>query len=461
MKKPSIFFCFFLLHLSGLTQGGVLAIRNASVIDVKTNKIVSGTVVLIEGNKIIAVSKKAIIPKEATVIDATGKYMIPGLWDMHAHALTGNNYNWLFPMLIANGITGIREMGNNMPLEKINEMRRGILEGSRLGPRIGAATGKILDAVEADFYLAVTTPDQARQIVRTYKQGGADFIKPYNQLSREVYLALVDEARQQNIPVEGHVPFSMTPGEVSDLGQRSIEHNSGVLIYSSTNEAELKKQTQTEPNIWGRYDAQAAKTYNKQKAADLFRQFVRNGTWSCPTIVIFRPLRFSSDSSLIQDSLMKYVPKARRERWHDVFMQRTAIVPDLESRQIRDKMRIEIVGDMYRAGVRLLAGTDTPSPYTIPGFSLHEELQLLVKAGMPPIDALRTATINPALFLGKEKEWGTVEKGKVADLVLLDANPLQDIGNTKKIYAVVVGGRLLQREDLDKLLIEVEQQAKK
>ena len=461
IMKLSIILCFLLLPVLSLAQKAVLAIKNVSIVDVKRNKVQRVKVVLIEGNKITVVSKKAPIPKEARVIEAAGKYLIPGLWDMHAHALTGNNYDWVFPMLIANGITGIREMGNDMPLERIKQLRQEIYDGARLGPRIGAATGKVLDAEEAAFHLAITTPEQARQVVKNYKQGGADFIKPYNLLSREVYLALIDEAKRQNIPVAGHVPFSMTPGEVSDLGQKCIEHNFGVLLYCSKDEVELQRQTLAQPDLWGRFEAEAANSYNNQKALTLYKQFAHNGTWSCPTIVIYRPLRFGSDSALMQNGLMKYVPKARRQRWREVFRQRTANVPDALDRKTRDEMRMAIVGDMYRSGVQILAGTDMPSPYTIPGFSLHEELELLVKSGLPPIEALRTATINPALFLGKEKAWGTVEEGKVADLVILDANPLEDISNTRKIHTVIANGKVLLRSDLDALLEQMEEQAKR
>jgi hypothetical protein len=208
-----------------------------------------------------------------------------------------------------------------MPFEEINQIRRELWEGNRLGPRIGAVTGKILDGVETQMNLMVSTPEQARQVVRTYKQAGADFIKPYNQLSREVYLALVNEAREQNIPVEGHVQFSVTPQEVSDLGQRIIEHNFNVLVFCASNEIDLRKKTQAQPNLWGRIEAEAAANYDQQKADKLYARLVANGTWSCPTLVVYRNLRFTSDSILMQDSRIKYIPKPR-QRWHQTYMQR-------------------------------------------------------------------------------------------------------------------------------------------
>ncbi len=441
-----------------------LVIKNVAIIDVKANKVNRDRFVVIKENRIISVSKKATIPKEATIIDAKGKYLIPGLWDMHAHTLTDNRYEYSFPMLIANGITGVREMGSNLPPEKINQLRQDILDGKVLGPRLGALTYKILDGPGTQTYVAdtVTTTDEGRQIVRMYKEKGADFIKPYNLLSHDVYLAIADEAKRLKIPLEGHVPFSMTAAEVSDSGQITIEHNFDVLVSCSKNEAELRKEIQLKPALWGQAEAKAAATYDEQKAQKLFERFAHNGTWSCPTIIFYRlPILIADDGAEKDDSLMKYIPKSLRDRWHDIFQRLSSNISIPEYRNIHYEMRSKIVGKMHHAGVQILAGTDMGAPYSFPGFSLHEELKALVDAGLSPLEALRTATLNPAKFLEEEKEFGTVENGKIADLVLLDGNPLENISNTKKIYAVIVNGKLLQRNDLDMLLNQVKQSVMK
>jgi hypothetical protein len=455
----SVFFSVFCFSQKSLV------IKNVAVIDVKTGKVNKHLTVVVTGNKIISVGSKAVVPPNAFAIDGTGKYLIPGLWDMHAHALTDKRYVYTFPLLIANGITGVREMASNLPFEQVNQIRKDVENGKMLGPRFGAIAYRLFDGPGTQFSnvaVVITTPEQGREFVRTYKQSGADFIKTYNLLSREVYLAIVDEAKKQHIPLEGHVPFSMTPAEVSNLGQRSIEHNFGVPLGCSQKEDELRKQLLAQPNLWGQIEAKASVNYDTSKAHNLYKLFVRNGTWSCPTIVIFWPYRLGSDSTLRQDSLLQYIPKSVRDDWHETFMQRvTKAVPDPTDRKIRNDIRIFIVGEMYRAGVRMLAGTDMPNPYTLPGFSLHQELELLVEAGLPPIEALKAATLNPAIFLHKEKELGTVEKGKIADLVLLDANPLENISNTKTINAVVVNGKLLKRKDLDELLAKEKEFAAK
>jgi len=428
--------------------------------------------VVVEGNRIAAVGRtgKVRIPKSAQVVDARGKFLIPGLWDMHAHTLTNDSYEWIFPMLIAHGITGVRELGNNMPFEQINLLRQEILEGRRLGPRHAATTGRILDGPETSIphvSTVVTTPDQGRQLVRTYKQQGADFIKPYNLLSREVYLAIVDEAKRQKIPFAGHIPFSMSAAEVSDLGQISLEHvQIGIFLACSRDEANLRREWQELIKSGNRgaglmIVAKAVATYDEQKAQTFFALLRRNGTSVCPTSIVFRPVELIGDErTLVSDGRMKYIPDTSRRRWREAFQQRTNIVVTPAEKKARFDLRMKIVRAMQRAGVLLLAGSDTPNPYTFPGFSLHEELELFVEAGLTPLEALRTATVNPAKFLGKEKELGTIEKGKLADLVLLEADPLANITNTRQINAVIANGRFFSSAQLQKMLADVEARRK-
>jgi len=251
---------------------GALVFTHVTVIDVARGLLQPDMTVVVEGNRIAAVGKSARVPRNAKIIDATGQFLIPGLWDMHAHSLTDKRYEYTFPLLIANGVTGIREMGSNLAPEEVNKVRHDVLDGSLLGPRFGALTYQILDGpgTQINTATAVTTPEEGRDFVRTYKQLGADFIKPYNLLSREVYLAIVDEAKRLKIPVEGHVPVSMTAEEVSDLGQLTIEHNFDVLVSSSTDEVALRKATRADPRRWGAIEAKAAGTFDEQKAKDLF-----------------------------------------------------------------------------------------------------------------------------------------------------------------------------------------------
>src|SRR5262245_42540586 len=190
----------------------------------------------------------------------------------------------------------------------------------------------------------------------------------------------------------------------------------------------------------------------------MFAAFKKNGTWQCPTLVVLRNIRDLDDPSITNDVRVKYMPRELRSSWDPARDKRfqTRTTEEIEVGKRTFPKELEIVGDMQRAGVGILAGTDTGNPYCFPGFSLHDELELLVKAGLTPMEALQAATRNPARFMGREKELGTVEEGKLADLVLLDANPLETIANTKKINAVVFGGRLFPKTSLNEMLAEVE-----
>lgn len=452
----------FLLFEASRVAAATLVFTHAAVIDVKSGRCERERTVVIDGNRVAAIGKtgKVPIPANALIVDASGKFLIPGLWDMHAHTLTDRRYEYAFPLLVANGITGVREMGSNLAIETVNEIRRDVASGKLAGPRFGALTYRILDGpgTQLGTAVAVGTPADGRRFVREYKESGADFIKPYNQLSRDVYLAIVDEARRQHIPLEGHVPFSMTAAEVSDLGQRTFEHNFGVIHSCSTEGAALLEETRAKGVPWVQTEARAALTYDARLAAGLFRRLARNGTWSCPTLSFQKLALLDEDQRAAIAA--RYIPPTQVATWRTGYERLQRNLP-AEARPARYAVLRRIVVEMHRAGVGILAGTDTGAFFAVPGFSLHDELEELVKAGLTPLDALRSATLNPAIFLHQEKESGTVAKGKFADLLLLDANPLDDISNTRRIAAVVLNGRLFDRKTLDAMLAAVEAAAHK
>jgi imidazolonepropionase-like amidohydrolase len=268
--------------------------------------------------------------------------------------------------------------------------------------------------------------------------------------------AIADEAKKQGIPFVGHVPDAVRASEASNSGQKSFEHLIGIFEGSSPLEDEFIKGTKTEK--------QFLSTYDPKRAESLFALLSKNQTWQCPTLVWERGGNLIDQADFAHDTRAKYVPAY----WKDVTWKRFTEqiehdfnTDDLTTRERFVEKELEVVDAMHHAGIRFLAGTDTPpGVYIFPGFSLHEELQRFVAAGFTPMEALQTATLNPAKFLGMEDRLGTVEKGKLADLVLLDANPLEDIRNTQKIEGVVVNGRYLSRGELDKMLARVEEAAK-
>jgi imidazolonepropionase-like amidohydrolase len=463
-----------------------LALVGVSVVDVaapRADQVVrSDQTVVVVGSRIVAVGavRDVRVPAGAQHIDARGKFLIPGLWDMHLHLANTEERIEYFPkLLVANGVTGIRDMATALGAARARRLQASIDRGDIVGPRIGALTGTILEGPGSrtgPIFRRVASDLEARQAVDALKADGADFVKVYNGLSRETYHAIIDEARRTGMPVVGHIPASMSATEVSDLGQRSVEHSGGMgstpgelLMSCSRDEAALRPAWRdglfyTGPPqgmrahveaVYRNTELRAAATYDDAKASTLFEKFVKNGTWHVPTLVLDTPT-VVDQSTLTSEPHVKYMRPATQLQWRRDQAQRMSASGDVAAWQSRVIRRHRLIGDMYRAGVSMLAGTDANVPYVVPGFSLHDELELLVKAGLPPVAALRTATLNAARFLGRTDSMGTIETGKLADLVLLTANPLEAITNTQRIDAVVLNGRYLSRAALDELLADVE-----
>ena len=430
------------------TQTPPIVFTHVTIIDVTGSAPRRDMTVVITGDRISAIGDNISVPPNAQVVDATGKFMIPGLWDMHVHWY----FRDTFTLFIANGVTGVRQMFGNSDLLRWREQ---IAKGSLLGPRMVVAS-PIIDGPQPIWpnSIAVGNEDEGRKAVRRVKQWGADFVKVYALLPRDAYFGIADEAKQQGITFTGHVPKSVSPAEASDAGQKSIEHLTGILLVSSDKETELRDKLvkADSPQAGGRVQATALETYSEKKAADLFAHFVKNQTWQCPTLTVLRSMAYLGDENFRRDGRLIYIPRLQQQRWNFRIAHRSGGDDAVEKKVLQKQF--EIVGAMQKAGVPILAGTDTGNPFCFPGFSLHEELALLVIAGLTPVDALRAATLNPAKFFGLDQTLGTIERGKIADLVLLDANPLLDIRNTQRINAVVSNGRLFDRKALDKMLSE-------
>ena len=427
-----------------------LVLQHVAIIDVIAGRAQPDMTVEIRGRTIAAVSadRGARVPPGASVVDGRGKYLIPGLWDMHVHLSWPPGAAQIsLPVMVANGVLGARDMHGT--LAAVVGLKRAVADGSQIGPRLFVA-GPAVDGPNSFLPAArvVRTAEEARAAVRELKAGGVDFIKVYSSLPRDLYFAVAGEATRAAIPFVGHVPYAVTAAEASDAGQRSMEHLTEVDVGTSSDETRIKaEEVEAMDQKHGSIpDAdRLRRTYDSAKAVSLFERFKRNGTWQVPTLVVL----YQSGRSVghpTNDSLDVYIPKPLREYWQSVPADLAAAMAALYP------IHADLVGSINRAGVPLLAGSDCPNPYVYPGFSLHDELGLLVHAGLTPAEALRTATVNPARFLGLTDSLGTVAAGKVADLVLLDGNPLDDIANTRRIRAVIRGGRLLDRSALDELL---------
>jgi imidazolonepropionase-like amidohydrolase len=427
--------------------------------------------VVVVGNRIAALGKtgKVRVPKGAQVVDATGKYLIPGLWDMHVHVFAKRSQEkYDFPLFIANGVTSIREMWTKVDqMPQVNLWRKEFYEHPGTLPRF-AAVGTLVDGLPNTWKDSdtVSTADEARLMVDKLKAGGVDFVKVYNNLSREAYFAIAAEARKQRIPFAGHVPERILWREASDAGQRSIEHLTGIAnIYYDCPTIELMtkkefpngvpKDSPDRPLI-----EQALELCDEKKAFALFQHLAKNGTWQVPTLILQKTMTTDAET-LYRDDRLKYIPGGKETFRGDYWGQYRRTPAERDSLRMKLQRSFRVVRMMHRAGVKFMAGTDVGNPYLYPGFSLHDELALFVEAGFTPMEALQTATRNPAEFLGMLDSLGTIEKGKLADLVLLEANPLDNISNTQRINAVVVNGRYLSKETLRKMLTDAEANARK
>jgi imidazolonepropionase-like amidohydrolase len=440
-------------------QPSAITIVNVTVIDTDGGRLLHHRNVSLRNGTIEDI-RDSMLPKankHSVEVNGTGKYLIPGLWDMHVHMAFGDWFphskEITLPLFIANGITGVRDMGGE--LEVLQQWRKEISAGTLLGPRI-VMSGPMLDGPQPRFpsSIAIKTPDDGRRAVDDMKKRGADFIKLQSLIPREAVFAIADESARQGITFVGHVPDSVRASEASNAGQKSFEHLIGIFEGSSPLEDEFLKG--------GKSLGKFLSTFDQKRAEALFTLLAKNQTWQCPTLVWERGGNLLELSDFGHDPLAKYVPAY----WKDVTWKRFEAevkrdnVDDLATRRHFVDKELEVVNAMHKAGIPFLAGTDTPpGVYVFPGFSLHQELQRFVAAGFTPLEALQTATLNPSKFLGMSDRLGTIEKGKLADLVLLDANPLEDIRNTQKIAGVVVNGRYLSRVELDKVLVAVEKAA--
>lgn len=438
-----------------------IVITHVTVINPGRSSVEANQTVIITGDHITSVSSSVEASKDARVIDGHGQYLIPGLWDMHVHSAFGDWFpggrDIILPLFVANGVTGVRDMGGD--LAPLFDWRKQIATGEIIGPRM-VISGPMLDGYLPDGKLrfpssvAVTTPVSAVEAVDSLKKQGVDFIKVQSVISHDAYLAAAAEAHKQGLPIVGHVPDKLHITEVVAAGQKSIEHLMGSFEGCSTEEEKF---------LAGQGNLKLLLTTQNQKTCDaLLKLLAESQIWQVPTLAWQRGGTFLDQRDLKHDPLDKYVPAY----WREVSWKRFTdeMMPDLkkdplELRQEYFAANLKMVGKMHKAGVPFLAGTDTaPGVYIMPGFSLHDELANFVEAGFTPMEALQTATSNPAKFLGRE-DMGAIAPGKIADLVLLTADPLADIRNTRTISAVIANGRLFDRAALNKILAQVEQAA--
>jgi imidazolonepropionase-like amidohydrolase len=441
-----------------------LALTGGTIIDVKNGRLITNAAILIRGDRIVRVGSSDVqIPPDARIERVDGRWILPGLIDMHVHVSTVQGVP--LGLYVANGVTAVRDLGGNITVLRSMRDALDAPPGSPR-PRLFFA-GAILDgkppaAPRVSFI--VDTPERAASAVDFLVDQTAEVIKVYNGVSATVLKAIVTAARARGVPVVGHVPRALTVRQAVELGMAGIEHAAlrardleewNMLTRAEADRIDsLRSVTERETNVWRRVDV------NTQEIRALVADLATKELFFDPTLSVDE-----------YDTLFLYDAQAQHpnNRYLSRDFVRANLGPEHDMFRVPDAMRTDAVAGLtkrkefvalsYRAGISIVAGTDGPGIGTLSaGFGLHRELELLVEAGLTPLDALRAATINAARALRRESVLGTVEAGKYADLVVLTANPLQNIRNSATIDAVLMTGQYWRRSALDKLLSEWEQE---
>jgi imidazolonepropionase-like amidohydrolase len=432
-----------------------------------------GQNVIVKGNRIVEAGpgKEVKKPSGATVIDCKGKYMIPGLWDAHMH-LTNSSalLPAMYPLLIVNGITYIRDTAAELDLllPLLDEAEKAS-SSAGLAPAV-FFTGPHLDGKQLSWSSSVSaeTPQQARLIIDNLVKAGVDQIKVYDLLPREVCLEVLAEATRRGLKVSCHVPLAMDVVEASNEGMASMEHMYNLEMSCSSDwdtllqarrkmiaEGADKNGRELREEIYHAQRMHSFKTQDNERRNTVLRTLAKNNTWQVPTLVILAEAENRIFAREDYRRKFRYLPEPVRSEWEKTAAARTARQPSEEG-VAHALWAYDMIPRLFESGIGIMAGTDMPLANLIPGYSLHEELALLVRSGLTPLQALETATVRPAQFFGIENEQGSIAKGMAADLVLLNANPLEDITNTQDINAVMRNGFLHTRDELDGMLSKLE-----
>jgi len=415
--------------------GRHLAIVHGTVLTMADSVPIADGTVLIEGGRIVAVGpgRAVAIPAAARRIDATGRFVIPGLWDMHVHTAVPGGAP-LLGLYLASGVTGVRDMGGD--IATINRFRRRIGAGTLAGPRIIASGPYLQGGGAALPHLVVRTPTEAKIAVDALATLGADFVKVHELIPREAFFAVARAARGRGLPLAGHLQPDVTNEEAADSGQRSLEHLNG--FASPCAAADSARLALAHPIH--RYVLGTCTTADPEAG---YRRIATRPTWVTPTLVVLEMAAALPRHRLPSDSLRHYLPASLREAMAAALEIPADMPPDASVLGLALwERRLAVVSGLHRRGVPILAGTDAPLPNGIPGFGLHDELEALVRAGLSPYEALGSATREPGRYFATDSI-GTLRPGAVADLVVLDANPLATIRNTRRIRLVVAAGRVI------------------
>ncbi len=449
--KNSVILLFALFSISAFGQQLIdsrqreIVFTSVNVVPMDSEKILKNYMVIVKDGKVTAIGKKLKYGKEALVIEAKDKYLIPGLAEMHAHVPPNENtesHKEVLFLFAANGITTIRGMLGH---PKHLELRSMINTGEVFGPRF-YTTGPSFNG------LSVKTPERGAEMVREQKAAGYDYLKLHPGLTKDNFAAISKTAKEVGIPFVGHVSFGVGVWRAIDAGYSSIDHMDGFVEAMVPG---IESMVEQQTGLFGMFVADIADVSVLPK---LMSQLKEKNIWVVPTQSLadrWFDSRFTGEEFL-KDPDSKYMDKKIVSQWLDSKKNLMAN-EQYDAKKIDNfiKLRRKLIYECQQNGVGLLLGCDAPQVFNVPGFSTHNELKYLVDAGLTPYQALRTGTVNVAKYLNLA-DAGTIKPGAIADLVLINGNPLTDITNTKKVEGVMVRGKWLSKSEIEAGLKKLE-----
>jgi imidazolonepropionase-like amidohydrolase len=437
-------------------------VRNATVVDVIEGRLLEKQDIAVRDGRVVAIQTAAASSawEAQETVDAAGKFAIPGLWDMHVHfgggeALIEDNRN-LLPLYVAHGVTAVRDAAGDLSASVL-QWRAEIAAGKTLGPMIFTSGPKIEGRGSIwPGDTEVGTLDEIVAALERLREAKADFVKiTDDKLSPELFMVALAEARKRGFRTSAHIPMAITIEEASAAGLSSIEHMAYAYKAGSTKEREIAQRFRagelTSQQAWAQLEA----TFDRATAAAAYARLAAHGTAVTPTLNGSRVIAYLDQDDHRDDEYLKYIGPGLQATY--AWRVERAAKEDaaaIRRRHERYERIASVLPLLQEAGVKILAGTDAGflNSFNYPGVGLHEELAVFVRTGLTPLQALRAATINGAEFMQRADVSGSIAVGKVADVVLLDANPLQSIDATRRIDAVILRGRLYSRDELDRML---------
>jgi hypothetical protein len=446
-------------------KGEHLLIKNIAVVDVKNDTILPGRNVWIVGNKIHSIDvEEIVIPNEIRILDGSGKFLMPALWDMHVHLMQLSPAIG-YPQFIAHGVMHVRDMRgalNNRDVfasskASLEQWNQHVQTGEWVGPMVHSYSTPALDGPHRMYsslpdYFNCATPEDAIRLVKHVKEAGYNHIKVYNNLSRESFFALAKEALAQEITLVGHKPYRITAIEASNAGMKSLEHGKFLLWESTYQRDDIIRHENPQRLDNTNFRRHLIDDHDSVLVKDIFKTLVKNGTYYCPTLLTRKADAFADDEQFRNryDILNPILRFLSFEDLDQTISEDTSQFGRKTYRDFYFKSR-EVTYQAYKNGVKIVAGTDVPE---LPGSTLHEELQELSDSGIPVGEVLRMATLYPAQYFNQEYLYGSVETGKLADLVILEANPLEKISHTQDIHSLIVQGKYIDESQRKALLAQ-------